>query len=123
MRYLYGAADEKFIKGIVEEKDTEPLDPLDSYKFQVHIFLRGKSKFDKNDVPIQFKTTPDTLLTLASIICDAIPLVSIYSWNNWHICLWLRQIGYPQYQVELFIFDICNIFLNFNCFSEPFKII
>uniref|UniRef100_A0A1A9VAF3 Mitochondrial import receptor subunit TOM22 homolog n=1 Tax=Glossina austeni TaxID=7395 RepID=A0A1A9VAF3_GLOAU len=58
----------------------------------------GKVYFDKKDVPIVWKCSPDTLLNLCTHVIDAIPMVSVYEWTIEDICCWLRNLGYRQYQ-------------------------
>uniref|UniRef100_A0A1A9WXY1 SAM domain-containing protein n=1 Tax=Glossina brevipalpis TaxID=37001 RepID=A0A1A9WXY1_9MUSC len=95
MRYLYKEADEKFVR---EKTMREKPHVLSSYQFRPNIQTYGKPKFDKNDVSIALKCTPDTLLALCSKLVDSFPLVSIYEWNIEDICRWVRRRGYPQYQ-------------------------
>ncbi|XP_073823092.1 uncharacterized protein [Musca autumnalis] len=97
MRYLYEASDEKYVKSQDKDNEDEP-SPLSSYKFRLHTITRGKFEFDKHDVPIVFKCSPDSLLNLCVRIVDAIPLPSVYEWNIEDICKWLRGYGYRQYQ-------------------------
>ncbi|TMW52322.1 hypothetical protein DOY81_002579 [Sarcophaga bullata] len=99
MRYLYGAADEKHVKK--QAAAPKKIDPLSSYKFFSHPFTKGKTDedvFDKGDVPIVAKCTPDKLVSLCVIVVDAIPLIDIYKWTIEDICKWLRDIGFRQYQ-------------------------
>ena len=101
MRYLYGAADEKHVK----KQDAAPkkIDPLSFYRFFPHPLIKGQTDddvFDKEDIPIAFKCTPDKLLNLCVIVVDAIPLVEIYKWTIEDICKWLRDLGFKQYQVS-----------------------
>lgn len=73
---------------------------LNQYRFQLTPLILGREEFDRNDVPIQFKCTPDTLVNLCAKVVDALPLPSVYKWSIEDICRWLRSYGYPQYQVE-----------------------
>uniref|UniRef100_A0A1A9Z5W8 SAM domain-containing protein n=1 Tax=Glossina pallidipes TaxID=7398 RepID=A0A1A9Z5W8_GLOPL len=95
MRYLYKDADEKFVR---EKTKRKKCHALDSYQFRLNSMIYGKSDFNKKDTPIAFKTTPDTLLMLCSIVVDKYPLSSIYEWTIEDICRWLRRRGYPHYQ-------------------------
>uniref|UniRef100_A0A1A9WJ73 SAM domain-containing protein n=1 Tax=Glossina brevipalpis TaxID=37001 RepID=A0A1A9WJ73_9MUSC len=72
--------------------------PLSTYKYRSNCLTSGKVCFDKKDIPIVFKCSPDTLLNLCAQVVDARPLVSIYEWNIEDICSWLRNLGYRQYQ-------------------------
>lgn len=115
MRYLYGLSDEKFVKEEFKEKATI----LHPYNFRVHRFLKGRDYFDKNDIPIVFKVSPDTLLNLCARIVDAIPLPPVYTWTNVDVCVWLRKYGYPQYRVSVVSpvhRTVQNIILNHNFF-------
>uniref|UniRef100_A0A1B0BLW7 SAM domain-containing protein n=1 Tax=Glossina palpalis gambiensis TaxID=67801 RepID=A0A1B0BLW7_9MUSC len=97
MRVWYHRSDEKFVKAA--ERRPPPPHPLTKFSFRLNAATRGFSdSFNKKDVPIVFKCSPDTLLNLCSKIVDAMPLVNIYEWNIEHICRWLRQLGYRQYQ-------------------------
>ncbi|XP_061390131.1 uncharacterized protein LOC133325376 [Musca vetustissima] len=97
MRYLYKASDEKYVKPLAEDS-TKLQNSLSSYKFRLDSITRGKFEFDKHDLPIVFKCSPDTLLNLCVKIVDAMPLPSVYEWNIEDICKWLRGYGYCQYQ-------------------------
>lgn len=100
MRLLYRKSDEMFVK--IEVRRPPPPHPLTKFSFRLNAATRGfAGSFNKKDVPIVFKCSPDTLVNLCSKIIDAMPLVSIYEWNIEHICRWLRQLGYRQYQVNV----------------------
>uniref|UniRef100_A0A1I8M736 SAM domain-containing protein n=1 Tax=Musca domestica TaxID=7370 RepID=A0A1I8M736_MUSDO len=97
MRYLYKESDEKYVKP--KERDSNRLpNPLSEYKFRLDTITRGRFEFDKNDMPIVFKCSPDTLLNICIKIVDEMPLPSVYEWNIEDICKWLRGYGYRQYQ-------------------------
>ncbi|KAI8119431.1 hypothetical protein FF38_06840 [Lucilia cuprina] len=97
MRYLYGDSDEKFIKS--REAKRKDINPLASFKFRLNPIIEGKTdEFDRTDVPIVFKCTPDTLLNLCVKVVDAMPLPMVYTWTIEDICKWLRACGYKQYQ-------------------------
>lgn len=86
-----------------DDDETQPYNRkyrLNQYKFELTPLILGREEFDRNDVPIQFKCTPDTLVNLCAKIVDALPLPSVYEWNIEDICRWLRSYGYPQYQVS-----------------------
>ncbi|KAI9581223.1 hypothetical protein GQX74_013810 [Glossina fuscipes] len=95
MRLILKAADEKFVK--LEEK-PKFIHPLSNCKYRVNWSTSGKVYFDKKDVPIILKCSPDTLLNLCTYVVDAIPMVSVYEWTIEDICRWLRNLGYRQYQ-------------------------
>ncbi|XP_065358304.1 uncharacterized protein LOC135952343 [Calliphora vicina] len=99
MRYLYGDADEKYVKA----QATSEIDknPLSTFKFRLNPMIQGKTdvkEFDKTDVPIVFKCTPETLLNLCVKLVDVMPLPMVYTWTIEDICKWLRACGYRQYQ-------------------------
>lgn len=98
MRLLYALSDEKFVKPVITGRQATL---LDNYQFRLHPFLRGKTPFNKDDVPIEFKVTPDTLLNLCANVIDAFPLPPVYKWTNIDVCVWIRKYGYPQYRVKL----------------------
>uniref|UniRef100_A0A1A9WJ65 SAM domain-containing protein n=1 Tax=Glossina brevipalpis TaxID=37001 RepID=A0A1A9WJ65_9MUSC len=97
MLFLYRKSDEKFVKA--KRKPPQPPHPLSKFKFRLNAATRGfMGSFDKKDLPIVFKCSPDTLINLCSKVIDAMPLVNVYEWNIEDICRWLRQLGYRQYQ-------------------------
>lgn len=100
MRYLYGDSDEKYVKPDDRRSREEPT-ALSTYKFHLDSITEGRPKFDKYDIPIVFKCSPDTLLNLCAVIVDALPLTSVYEWTIEDICKWLRGYGYRQYQVSV----------------------
>ncbi|KAM7352191.1 uncharacterized protein ACRADG_004824 [Cochliomyia hominivorax] len=99
MRYLYGESDEKYIKSqtyILKDRSL-----LSTYKFRLNSVIQGKTdkkEFDKTDVPIVFKCTPDTLLNLCAKVVDELPLPRVYKWSIEDVCKWLRSCGFKQYQ-------------------------
>lgn len=85
---------------------------LNQYEFSLTPLILGREEFNRDDVPIQFKCTPDTLVHLCSKIVDAIPLPPVYKWNTDDICTWLRRYGYPQYQVNIIPYSIIPLLLH-----------
>ncbi|CAD6996711.1 uncharacterized protein LOC101453834 [Ceratitis capitata] len=102
MRLLYGESDEKF----VSPKASELIDAvkehtnIDEYNYKENPFVRVSkgSDIDKNSLPIVFKVSPDTLLNMAALVADRIPLPSVYDWSIEDVCRWIRKFGYRQYQ-------------------------
>ncbi|TMW52329.1 hypothetical protein DOY81_002586 [Sarcophaga bullata] len=99
MRYLYGQADEKYIKNQLTTNAKEI--PLSSFKFSLNPVVKGKTsakEFDRQDIPIVFKCSPDKLVNLCASVIDAWPLPEVYKWTIEDICRWLRGLGFKQYQ-------------------------
>ncbi|XP_055905573.1 uncharacterized protein LOC129941052 [Eupeodes corollae] len=97
MPFLYGQADEKFIKLDIDSS-TQKLKPLDSYKFHLNTQLEGHQKIKPDEVSIRLKTSPDTLVEICLTMLDAIPLPYPFYWNTLEVANWIRKLGFPQYQ-------------------------
>ncbi|KAH8298193.1 hypothetical protein KR018_010586 [Drosophila ironensis] len=98
MPYLYGIADTKFkVKKMAVEKKKQRPD-MPPTKFRRNEFLKGCLKYDKNDVPIQFRSTPESLVALCVYVVDTLPLSSVFEWDDMDIRRWLKSYGYPQYR-------------------------
>lgn len=81
------------------EKKTKIRSDMAPTKFQRNEFLKGCPKYDGDDIPIQFRTTPDSLVELSIIVVDKLPLPSIFEWDDMDIRRWINGYGYPQYMV------------------------
>lgn len=121
MRYLYGEADEKYIKIPVAKKKVK--NPLSSYKFHMNSVIQSNKivkEYDKMDVPLVFKCSPDSLLNLCVQVVDQMPLPRVYNWTIEDNCKWLRQCGYKQYQVSFLKLLKYPSFKNICHFRTPF---
>jgi len=100
MPYLYGIADTKFLvkKHIKIKKSNNDL--LQPVKFHRNHVIPERTKFDHNEWPIQFRTSPASLLELCVNIVDKLPIPSIYEWTDMDIRRWICRYGYPQYMVS-----------------------
>ncbi|XP_016987433.2 uncharacterized protein LOC108050319 [Drosophila rhopaloa] len=96
MPYLYGIADTKFLVKKVKTR-AKARSEMAPTKFRRNAFLQGCPKYNKDDVPIQFRTSPDSLVELCSIVVDKLPLPSIFEWDDMDIRRWINGYGYPQY--------------------------
>ncbi|XP_043950154.1 uncharacterized protein LOC108027701 [Drosophila biarmipes] len=96
MPYLYGIADTKFLHQKVKTKAKVRSD-MPPTKFTRDDFLKGCPKYDRDNVPIQFRTSPDSLVELCSMVVDKLPLPSIFEWDDMDIRRWINGYGFPQY--------------------------
>ncbi|XP_054744308.1 uncharacterized protein LOC129248706 [Anastrepha obliqua] len=71
---------------------------IHQFEFKQTNFLRREKVYDKTDLPIEFKVSPESLLHLAARIVDALPLPDVYQWTNEDVCKWLERYGYKQYE-------------------------
>ncbi|XP_067624554.1 uncharacterized protein [Eurosta solidaginis] len=94
-RGLFYSSDDKYVKPRKPKKRTPP---LEACKFQYPKIYKKFAEYKKDNLPIEFQTTPDTLLNLAARVVDEIPLPSVYEWSNYECYQWIRKYGYPQYQ-------------------------
>ncbi|XP_017095440.2 uncharacterized protein [Drosophila bipectinata] len=98
MPYLYGIADTKFrVSSSVVVKKKKPESGIAATKFRRNDFLRGCPKYDKEDVPIQFRASPESLVELCCLVVDKLPLSSVFEWDDMDIRRWVNSYGYPQY--------------------------
>ena len=101
MRYLYGQADETYVKN--QKATNAKAIPLSAFKFSLNYVVKGKAsakEFNREDLPIVFKCSPDKLLNLCANVIDAWPMPEVYKWTIEDICRWLRGQGFKQYQVS-----------------------
>lgn len=98
-RYLYGRGDEKYVK--LEPRKPKP-SALHAFKFRPvpDRDTTDIKAFNKTDVPVLFKCSPDTLINLCLQVLDALPLPQVYDWSIEDVCNWLSEIGFKQYQVN-----------------------
>lgn len=96
-RGYFQLSDEKFVRRKPKTKETHS--ELQTYKFKPYTVCMKQAEFQEQELPIVFKVTPDTLLNLAAKVVDALPLPKIYDWTNADCCKWMREYGYPEYQV------------------------
>ncbi|XP_028898889.2 uncharacterized protein LOC105216534 [Zeugodacus cucurbitae] len=68
------------------------------FKFETHLTVRSEKTYDKTDLPIEFKVSPESLVHLAAKVVDRLPLPDVYRWTNDDVCNWLKRFGYPQYE-------------------------
>ncbi|SPP79147.1 uncharacterized protein LOC117581844 [Drosophila guanche] len=94
MPYLYGIADTKFLVRKLKKKVRTSVPPI---KFRRNEFLKERPKVDLDDVPIQFRATPSSLVELCVSVVDKLPIPSIYEWNEMDIRRWIKRYGYPEY--------------------------
>ncbi|KAH8248751.1 hypothetical protein KR032_002947 [Drosophila birchii] len=98
MPYLYGIADTKFL---VKQFRTKPKkrdrSVMPAFKFQRNEYLQACPKYNKDEVPIQFRATPAPLVELCTIVVDKLPLPPIFEWDDMDIRRWIHGYGYPQY--------------------------
>lgn len=99
MPYLYGIADTKFRVKKVVIKKKKPESGIAATKFRRNDFLLGCPKYNKDDVPIQFRTSPESLVELCVNVVDKLPLPSVFEWDDMDIRRWINSYGYPQYMV------------------------
>ncbi|EDV33261.1 uncharacterized protein Dana_GF23547, isoform A [Drosophila ananassae] len=97
MPYLYGIADTKFRVKKVVIKKKKPESGIAATKFRRNDFLLGCPKYNKDDVPIQFRTSPESLVELCVNVVDKLPLPSVFEWDDMDIRRWINSYGYPQY--------------------------
>ncbi|XP_030383213.1 uncharacterized protein LOC115630701 [Scaptodrosophila lebanonensis] len=94
MPYLYGIADTKYWVGRSKKEGVQPVPPI---KFRRNKLYEGRVKFNHDDLPIQFRTTPATLVELCVNVVDKLPLPSVFEWDDMDIRRWIKRYGYPQY--------------------------
>ncbi|XP_053953675.1 uncharacterized protein LOC128860277 [Anastrepha ludens] len=95
MRTYFSDADEKFVQ--LKKVQVVKESPLSHYKFRLEKSFKPTEDFDHYSVPLDFKVSPDSLLTLCIKVVDALPLPTVYEWTNVDVCQWIRKYGYPQY--------------------------
>uniref|UniRef100_W8BBF8 Sterile alpha motif domain-containing protein 15 n=1 Tax=Ceratitis capitata TaxID=7213 RepID=W8BBF8_CERCA len=96
-RGIYSLADEKFLKPTRKPFQNQ----LETFSYRTNIHHANVQRIRRYDMPIEFKASPDTLLTLAARVVDRFPLPKVYEWTTFECCKWMREYGYPQYQNTL----------------------
>ncbi|KAH8412915.1 hypothetical protein KR009_006719 [Drosophila setifemur] len=98
MPYLYGIADTKFMPCKLHVTKKKVHSDFSVCKFHRTELLKGCPKYDKDDVPIQFRVSPESLVALCVYVVDKLPLPSVYEWDDMDIRRWIKGYGYPQYR-------------------------
>lgn len=58
-------------------------------------------EYDRHDVPVSFKASPDSLFNLCSAVVDAQARTEVFKWNINDVANWLIEFGYPEYEVRV----------------------
>lgn len=92
----------KFNRGNKHLLKFSPISNVESkpFKFETHLTVQSVKKYDKMDLPIEFKVSPESLLHLAAKVVDALTLPDVYQWTDRDVCNWLKRLGYQQYEVS-----------------------
>ncbi|CAD6996710.1 uncharacterized protein LOC101454014 [Ceratitis capitata] len=69
-----------------------------TFKFKPNLMEQSRTAYDKVDIPIEFKVSPESLLHLAARVLDALPLPDVFGWTNDDVCNWLRCLDYAHYE-------------------------
>ncbi|XP_017858166.1 PREDICTED: uncharacterized protein LOC108610525 isoform X1 [Drosophila arizonae] len=96
MVYLYGISDTKYRRRT--HKWNEKRQGLrKEYKYRTNSVLAKHVGFDHHAHPIQFRVQATSLVELAAIAVDKLPLPSVFKWTYADVKRWIRRYGYPQY--------------------------
>ncbi|XP_068150973.1 uncharacterized protein [Drosophila tropicalis] len=77
--------------GVDEEDDQQ-------FSFRYPSYMFPDAEYDKEDVPMQFKATPDSLFNLCAAVVDAQGRTEVFKWSIEDVADWLRNFGYPEYE-------------------------
>lgn len=56
-------------------------------------------EYDRYDVPMSFKASPDSLFNLCAAVVDSQARNEVFKWSINDVANWLIEFGYPEYEV------------------------
>lgn len=82
---------------------TEPDDCADEeqdFTFRYPSYMYPDVEYDKYDVPMSFKASPDSLFNLCAAVVDAQARNEVFKWSIDDVANWIIEFGYPEYEVS-----------------------
>ncbi|XP_017850305.1 uncharacterized protein LOC108605187 [Drosophila busckii] len=73
-------------------------DEEQNFSFRYPSYMFPDAEYDKMDVPLSFKATPDSLFNLCTAVVDAQTRNEVFKWDINDVASWLRDFGYPEYE-------------------------
>ncbi|EDW63545.1 uncharacterized protein Dvir_GJ15442 [Drosophila virilis] len=79
---------------------SEPADGDEEqdFTFRYPSYMYPDVEYDKHDVPLSFRATPDSLFNLCAAAVDAQARTEVFKWSINDVAEWLREFGYPEYE-------------------------
>ncbi|TDG47215.1 hypothetical protein AWZ03_006346 [Drosophila navojoa] len=68
------------------------------FSFRYPDYMYPDVEYDKHDVPLSFRATPDSLFSLCAAVVDAQARTEVFKWSINDVAQWLRDFGYPEYE-------------------------
>lgn len=82
---------------------NEPDDCVDEeqdFTFRYPSYMYPDVEYDKHDVPMSFRASPDSLFNLCAVVVDAQARNEVFKWSINDVANWLIEFGYPEYEVS-----------------------
>ncbi|KAH8415193.1 hypothetical protein KR215_008161 [Drosophila sulfurigaster] len=73
-------------------------DDEQDFTFRYPSYMYPDVEYDKNDVPLSFRASPDSLFNLCAAVVDAQGRTEVFKWNINDVANWLIDFGYPEYE-------------------------
>lgn len=77
----------------------EPPQDEQEFCFRYPSYMFPDVEYDKEDVPLPFKASPDSLFNLCAAVVDSQARTEVFKWSINDVTDWLRNFGYPEYEV------------------------
>lgn len=89
------------VDGMESPDICEPPPEEEEFCFRYPSYMFPDVEYDKEDVPLPFKATPDSLFNLAAAVVDSQARTEVFKWSINDVTDWLRNFGYPEYEVRV----------------------
>ncbi|SPP86093.1 uncharacterized protein LOC117587724 [Drosophila guanche] len=83
---------------LCESPQHEREDEEQEFSFRYPSYMFPDVEYNKDDIPLPFKATPDSLFNLCAAVVDAQGRTEVFKWSILDVADWLRDFGYPEYE-------------------------
>ncbi|KAH8237825.1 hypothetical protein KR032_002926 [Drosophila birchii] len=75
-----------------------PPEEEEEFCFRYPSYMFPDVEYNKEDVPLPFKASPDSLFNLCAAVVDSQARTEVFKWSINDVTDWLRNFGYPEYE-------------------------
>lgn len=79
--------------------EPEDCDDEQDFTFRYPSYMFPDVEYDRYDVPMSFKASPDSLFNLCAAVVDSQARNEVFKWSINDVANWLIEFGYPEYEV------------------------